>query len=204
MAHRQGIKKTASSLVVEFTTKEHANRAIREGLVLGACHHNCELYYKSYKLKRCYKCQSYGHIRIQFSVRREVHAVQRTAHNLEQQMQVARKGAWENRSHEEKPTTVLSHDDATLAPKRAMTIPTLHSGRDRRQRQKPIPETGTLCSSRPRIAPSNNSQSQQATIFSALTPDDSDAFTSTDSQAPSPAPSRKERGERAYGRLVGT
>lgn len=64
---KQGTKKTASSLVIEVTTKEHADRVIREGLVLGACHHNCELYDKSCKPKQCYKCQSYGHIGTQCS-----------------------------------------------------------------------------------------------------------------------------------------
>ncbi|OJD18780.1 hypothetical protein ACJ73_08691 [Blastomyces percursus] len=64
---KQGTKKTASSLVIELTTKEHANRMIREGLVLGACHYNCELYDKSCKLKQCYKYQSYGHIGTQCS-----------------------------------------------------------------------------------------------------------------------------------------
>ncbi|EDN02399.1 predicted protein [Histoplasma mississippiense (nom. inval.)] len=59
---RTGAKKPTSSLVLEFTTKEHADRAIREGLVLDACYHHCELYDRSCKLKQCYKCQKYGHI----------------------------------------------------------------------------------------------------------------------------------------------
>jgi hypothetical protein len=59
---RSGEEKVGSSLVVEFTTKEHADRAIREGLVLNACHHDCELYGRGCKLKQCFKCQRYGHI----------------------------------------------------------------------------------------------------------------------------------------------
>ncbi|OJD17317.1 hypothetical protein ACJ73_08809 [Blastomyces percursus] len=59
---RTGAKKPTSSLVLEFATKEHADRAIREGLVLDACYHHCELYHRSCKLKQCYKCQKYGHI----------------------------------------------------------------------------------------------------------------------------------------------
>ncbi|KAF9890049.1 hypothetical protein FE257_006729 [Aspergillus nanangensis] len=51
---REGRKKPASSLVVEFTTKYHANRVIREGLVLNAIHHDCVLYDKSCRLKQCY------------------------------------------------------------------------------------------------------------------------------------------------------
>jgi hypothetical protein len=47
---------------VEFTTRAQVDRAIREGLVLGACHHDCELYDRGCKLKQCYKCQKYGHI----------------------------------------------------------------------------------------------------------------------------------------------
>jgi len=59
---KNGAKKTATSLAVELATKEQANRAIREGLVVGACQHDCELYERSCKLKQCYKCQRYGHI----------------------------------------------------------------------------------------------------------------------------------------------
>lgn len=59
---REGRKKQASSLVVEFTTKYHANRVIREGLVLNAIHHDCVLYDKSCRLKQCYRCHEYGHI----------------------------------------------------------------------------------------------------------------------------------------------
>jgi hypothetical protein len=39
-----------ASLVVEFTTKQHANRAINEALVLGAYQHDCELYARECKL----------------------------------------------------------------------------------------------------------------------------------------------------------
>jgi hypothetical protein len=59
---KSGAKKPASSLVVEFTTKAQADRAIREGLVLGACHYDYELYNRGCKLKQCYKYQKYGHI----------------------------------------------------------------------------------------------------------------------------------------------
>ncbi|OJD21820.1 hypothetical protein ACJ73_06836 [Blastomyces percursus] len=47
---RTGAKKQTSSLVLEFTTKEHADRAIREGLVLMPA------------ITTCYKCQKYGRI----------------------------------------------------------------------------------------------------------------------------------------------
>lgn len=59
---REGRKKATSSLVVEFTTKHHANRVIREGLVLNAIQHDCVLYDRSCKLKQCYRCHEYGHI----------------------------------------------------------------------------------------------------------------------------------------------
>ncbi|PYH50345.1 uncharacterized protein BO96DRAFT_300112, partial [Aspergillus niger CBS 101883] len=48
--------------VTYFTTKYHANRAIREGLVLDAIHHDCVIYDKSCRLKPCYRCHEYGHI----------------------------------------------------------------------------------------------------------------------------------------------
>ncbi|GFG19796.1 hypothetical protein IFM5058_10320 [Aspergillus udagawae] len=62
---KEGRKKAASSLIVEFMIKYHANRVIREGLVLNAIHHNCVLYDWSCRLKQCYRCHEYGHIRPQ-------------------------------------------------------------------------------------------------------------------------------------------
>ena len=62
---REGKRKPASSLVVEFTTKQHANRVIQEGLLLNATQHDCVLYDRSCKLKQCYCCHKYGHIRPQ-------------------------------------------------------------------------------------------------------------------------------------------
>lgn len=52
----------ASSLVVKLAVKDQVNSAISEGLVVGACQQDCELYDRSCKLKECYKSQSYGHI----------------------------------------------------------------------------------------------------------------------------------------------
>jgi hypothetical protein len=59
---REGKRKSTSSLIVEFATKQQANRAIREGMVLNAMQHDCELYDRSCKLKQCFRCQEYGHI----------------------------------------------------------------------------------------------------------------------------------------------
>jgi hypothetical protein len=41
---KNGAKKKASSLVVEFTTREQANMVMRESLVSGACQQDYELY----------------------------------------------------------------------------------------------------------------------------------------------------------------
>ena len=62
---KEGRRKTTSSLIVEFTTKYHANRAIQEGLVLNATHHDCVLYDRSCRLKQCFRCHKYSHIRPQ-------------------------------------------------------------------------------------------------------------------------------------------
>jgi len=51
---RTGSKKPASSLVMEFKTKQQANRVIREGIIMGARQHDCELYDRACKLKQCY------------------------------------------------------------------------------------------------------------------------------------------------------
>ena len=53
---KEGRWKTATSLIVEFTTKYHANRAIREGLILNATHHECVLYDRSCRFKQCFCC----------------------------------------------------------------------------------------------------------------------------------------------------
>jgi hypothetical protein len=58
---KEGRKKATCSLIVEFTTKYHANRVIREGLVLNAIHHDCVLYDRSCRLKQCYRCHEYDH-----------------------------------------------------------------------------------------------------------------------------------------------
>jgi hypothetical protein len=58
---RSDAKKQASSLVMEFTRPEDANKAIEEGLIMGAEIYNCELYDRSCRLKRCFRCQKYGH-----------------------------------------------------------------------------------------------------------------------------------------------
>src|SRR5579862_9637193 len=59
---RAGTKKQASSLVIEFTRPEDANKAIEEGLIMDAEIHNCELSDRGCKLKQCFRCQKYGHI----------------------------------------------------------------------------------------------------------------------------------------------
>jgi hypothetical protein len=51
---RSRAKKQTSSLVVEFTRPEDANKAIEEGLVMEAEIHACELYDRSCKLKQCF------------------------------------------------------------------------------------------------------------------------------------------------------
>jgi hypothetical protein len=59
---KEGRRKPTSSLIVEFTTKYPANRAIREAMVLNAIHHDCVLHDRSCRLKQCYRCHEYGHI----------------------------------------------------------------------------------------------------------------------------------------------
>ncbi len=45
-----------SPLVVEFETKQQANRAIQVGLVLEAYQHDCVVYDRACKLKQCFRC----------------------------------------------------------------------------------------------------------------------------------------------------
>jgi hypothetical protein len=48
--------KRASTMVVEFDNPQHADKAILDGLVLGAQLFTCEFYDRSCKLKQCFRC----------------------------------------------------------------------------------------------------------------------------------------------------
>jgi len=54
--------KSASSIIVEFTRLEDANKIIDEGLIWQGEVFQCERYDRQCRLKQCYKCQRYGHI----------------------------------------------------------------------------------------------------------------------------------------------
>lgn len=54
--------KTASTIIVEFTSPEDANKIIDEGLIWQGEVFQCERYDRQCRLKQCYKCQRYGHI----------------------------------------------------------------------------------------------------------------------------------------------
>jgi hypothetical protein len=58
-AHSQ---KPATSVIIEFTTPEDANRIIDEGLIWQGQVFHCERYDRASRLKQCYNCQAYGHI----------------------------------------------------------------------------------------------------------------------------------------------
>ena len=60
--------KKNSTLVAEFTEPEHANLAIRNGMMIGARLLGCELYDKGCRLKQCFICWKYGHISNQCKV----------------------------------------------------------------------------------------------------------------------------------------
>jgi hypothetical protein len=54
--------KTMSSIVIEFTRPEDANKIIKEGLVWEGEMCQSERYERKCRLKQCFKCQKYGHI----------------------------------------------------------------------------------------------------------------------------------------------
>lgn len=54
--------KSASTIIVEFTRPEDANKIIDEGLIWQGEAFQCERYDRQCRLKQCYKCQRYGHI----------------------------------------------------------------------------------------------------------------------------------------------
>ena len=59
---RTAPSKSASSVVIEFTKAEDANKIIDEGLVWQGELFQCERYEKQCRLKQCFNCQRYGHI----------------------------------------------------------------------------------------------------------------------------------------------
>ena len=59
---RAALTKRASTIIVEFTNPEDANKMIDEGLIWQGEAFQCERYDRQCRLKQCYKCQRYGHI----------------------------------------------------------------------------------------------------------------------------------------------
>lgn len=59
---RRASNKTMSSVIIEFTRPEDANKIIDEGLVWQGEMCQCERYERGCRLKQCFQCQKYGHI----------------------------------------------------------------------------------------------------------------------------------------------
>ena len=59
---RNAYSKSASSVIIEFTRPEDANKIIDEGLVWQGELFQCERYERQCRLKQCFKCQKYSHI----------------------------------------------------------------------------------------------------------------------------------------------
>jgi len=55
-------RKSASSVIIEFTRPEDANKIIDEGLIWQGEVFQCEKYDRQCRLKQCFQCQKYGHI----------------------------------------------------------------------------------------------------------------------------------------------
>jgi hypothetical protein len=59
---RNAPTKAASSIVIEFSKPEDANKIIDEGLIWQGEVFQCERYERQCRVKQCFKCQHYGHI----------------------------------------------------------------------------------------------------------------------------------------------
>ena len=59
---KQAPKKAMSSVIIEFTKAEDANKIIDEGLAWDNQLCQCERYERRCRLKQCFQCQKYGHI----------------------------------------------------------------------------------------------------------------------------------------------
>jgi hypothetical protein len=56
------VNKKSSALVIEFSTPQAANKAISEGTIWDSTILTTVLYDRSARIRRCFKCQQYGHI----------------------------------------------------------------------------------------------------------------------------------------------
>src|SRR5438045_3854727 len=54
--------KTHSSLVVEMSTRQHANLAIQKSIIWDGQVYMCERYDRTCRIKQCFRCHKYGHI----------------------------------------------------------------------------------------------------------------------------------------------
>jgi hypothetical protein len=54
--------KNHTTVVLDFTHPGQANKAIEQGIIIGAKRHDCELYDRTCQLKQCFVCHKYGHI----------------------------------------------------------------------------------------------------------------------------------------------
>ena len=59
---RNAPTKAASSVIIEFSKAEDANKIIDEGLIWQGEVFQCERYERQCRVKQCFKCQHYGHI----------------------------------------------------------------------------------------------------------------------------------------------
>ena len=59
---RNARTKAASSVIIEFSRPEDANKIIDEGLIWQGEVFQCERYERQCRVKQCFKCQHYGHI----------------------------------------------------------------------------------------------------------------------------------------------
>jgi hypothetical protein len=59
---RNAPTKAASSVIIEFSRPEDANKIIDEGLIWQGEVFQCERYERQCRVKQCFKCQHYGHI----------------------------------------------------------------------------------------------------------------------------------------------
>ncbi|KAH7248188.1 gag-like protein [Fusarium solani] len=59
---RKSAAKNASSIIIEFTRPQDANKIIDEGLIWQGEVFQCELYDRSCRLRQCFGCQGYDHI----------------------------------------------------------------------------------------------------------------------------------------------
>ena len=64
--------KTVSSIIIDFTKPESANKVLYGGIRWEHAPHDCYKYHREHRIRQCYRCQKYGHIGPQCNCKNDI------------------------------------------------------------------------------------------------------------------------------------